>query len=67
VKALPEASLVLLNVQNFSGLRFSEGAEIIPSTWIEQEEKRAVQTLDASGPTLSTSAPVRFSTVDAFN
>jgi nucleotide-binding universal stress UspA family protein len=41
VKALPEASLVLLNVQNFSGLGVPEGAEIMPSTWFEQEEKRA--------------------------
>jgi nucleotide-binding universal stress UspA family protein len=41
VKALPEASLVLLNVQNFSGLSLPEGAGIMPSTWIEQEEQRA--------------------------
>src|SRR5262245_8256506 len=41
VKALPEASLVLLNVQNFSGLSLPEGAEIMPSGWIEQEEQRA--------------------------
>jgi nucleotide-binding universal stress UspA family protein len=41
VKALPEASLVLLNVQNFSGLSLPEGAGIMPSAWIEQEEQRA--------------------------
>ena len=35
VKALPEAGLVLLNVQNFSGLGLPEGAEIMPPTWIE--------------------------------
>jgi len=39
VKALPEASLILLNVQNFSRLGVPEGAEIMPSTWIAQEEK----------------------------
>ena len=41
VRANPEASLVLMNVQNFSGLNLPEGAEIMPSAWIEQEEKRA--------------------------
>jgi nucleotide-binding universal stress UspA family protein len=41
VKALPEASLVLVNVQNFSGLALPEGAEIMPSAWIQQEEQRA--------------------------
>src|SRR4029077_19299644 len=40
VKALPEASLVLVNVQNFSGLSLPEGAEIMRSAWIEQEEQR---------------------------
>ena len=39
MKALPEASLILLNVQNFSRLGVPEGAEIMPSTWIAQEEK----------------------------
>jgi nucleotide-binding universal stress UspA family protein len=41
VKALPEASLVLVNVQNFSGLALPEGAEIMPSAWIQQQEQRA--------------------------
>jgi len=42
VKAMPaEASLVLVNVQNFSGLSLPEGAEIMPSAWIQQEEQRA--------------------------
>jgi nucleotide-binding universal stress UspA family protein len=41
VRALPEASLVLVNVQNFSGLSLPEGAEIMPSAWIEQREERA--------------------------
>ena len=41
VKALPEANLVLVNVQNFSGLSLPEGAEIMPSAWIEQQEQRA--------------------------
>ena len=42
VKAMPaEASLVLVNVQNFSGLSLPEGAGIMPSAWIEQEEQRA--------------------------
>ena len=43
VKTLPETSLVLLNVQNFSGLSLPEGAGIMPSAWIEQEEKRAAE------------------------
>jgi nucleotide-binding universal stress UspA family protein len=35
VKAMPaEASLVLVNVQNFSGLSVPEGTEIMPSAWI---------------------------------
>jgi nucleotide-binding universal stress UspA family protein len=41
VKALPDASLVLVNVQNFSGLSLPEGAEIMASAWIEQQEERA--------------------------
>jgi len=41
VKALPEANLVLVNVQNFLGLSLPEGAEIMPSAWIEQQEQRA--------------------------
>jgi nucleotide-binding universal stress UspA family protein len=43
VKTLPKASLVLLNVQNFSGLSFPEGAEIMPSTWIAQKEESAAR------------------------
>jgi len=39
VRALPEASLVLVNVQNFSGLSLPE--QIMPSAWIQQEEQRA--------------------------
>ena len=41
VMLLPEGSLVLLNVQNFSGLSLPEGAEIMPSSWVEQQEERA--------------------------
>jgi nucleotide-binding universal stress UspA family protein len=41
VRAKPEASLVLVNVQNFSGLNLPEGTEIMPSAWIVQEEERA--------------------------
>ena len=41
MSARSEATLVLMNVQNFSGINLLEGAEIIPSAWIEQEEKRA--------------------------
>jgi nucleotide-binding universal stress UspA family protein len=41
VKALPQASLVLVNVQNFSLLGLSEGAEIMPSAWIDEKEQRA--------------------------
>jgi len=40
-KLTAEASLVLVNVQNFSGLALPEGAEIMPSAWIQQEEQRA--------------------------
>jgi nucleotide-binding universal stress UspA family protein len=40
VKALPGASLVLVNVQNFSGLNLPEGTEIMPPAWIAQEEQR---------------------------
>jgi nucleotide-binding universal stress UspA family protein len=40
-KLTAEASLVLVNVQNFSGLALPEGAEITPSAWIQQEEQRA--------------------------
>jgi nucleotide-binding universal stress UspA family protein len=43
VRAKPEGSIVLMNVQNFSGLRLPEGAEIMPSAWIEQEEQRAAR------------------------
>ena len=39
VRALPEASLVLVNVQNFSGLSLTE--QIMPSAWIQREEQRA--------------------------
>ena len=39
VRALPEASLVLVNVQNFSGLSLPE--QIMPSAWIQREEQRA--------------------------
>ncbi len=40
-RANPEASLVLINVQNFSGLNLPEGTEIMPSAWVAQEEERA--------------------------
>ena len=43
VKTLPEASLVLVNVQNFSGLSLPEDAKIMPSAWIEQKEERAAR------------------------
>jgi len=39
VRTLPEASLVLVNVQNFSGLSLPE--QIMPSAWIQREEQRA--------------------------
>jgi nucleotide-binding universal stress UspA family protein len=42
VKTLPaEASLVLVNVQNFSALGLTEGTEIVPSEWLQQKEERA--------------------------
>src|SRR5262249_27243473 len=42
VKVLPaEASLILVNVQNFSTLGLPEGTGIMPSPWIEQKEERA--------------------------
>jgi len=43
VKTLPEASLVLVNVQNFSGLSLPEDTKIIPPAWIEQKEERAAR------------------------
>jgi len=43
--ALPKGqepvSLLVLNVQNLSTLNFTEGAGIMPLSWIEQEEERA--------------------------
>jgi nucleotide-binding universal stress UspA family protein len=42
VKALsPAASLILVNVQNFSTLGLPEGTEIMPSAWIQQKEESA--------------------------
>jgi nucleotide-binding universal stress UspA family protein len=42
VKAMPaEASLILVNVQNFSTLGLPEGTEIMPSAWVQQKEERA--------------------------
>jgi nucleotide-binding universal stress UspA family protein len=42
VKAVPaEASLILVNVQNFSTLGLPEGTEIMPSAWIQQKEESA--------------------------
>jgi nucleotide-binding universal stress UspA family protein len=41
VRAKPEASLVLVNVQNFLGINLPEGAEIMPSAWIQQKEESA--------------------------
>ena len=42
VKGLPaEASLILVNVQNFSTLGLPEGTEIMPSAWIQQKEETA--------------------------
>jgi nucleotide-binding universal stress UspA family protein len=42
VKGLPaEASLILVNVQNFSALGLPEGAEIVPSAWLQQKEEGA--------------------------
>ena len=44
VKAMPaEASIILVNVQNFSGFSLPEGAELMPSAWIQQEEQRAAE------------------------
>jgi len=41
VKAVPGASLVIVNVQNLATLGFIEGAGIMSSSWIEQEEEKA--------------------------
>ena len=40
VKALPGASLIIVNVQNLATLGLAEGAGIMPIAWIEQEEER---------------------------
>jgi nucleotide-binding universal stress UspA family protein len=41
VKTLPSASLILVNVQNFSTLSLPEGTEIMPSAWIQEKEESA--------------------------
>jgi nucleotide-binding universal stress UspA family protein len=41
VKTVPGASLVIVNVQNLATLGLAEGAGIMPTAWIEQEEERA--------------------------
>jgi nucleotide-binding universal stress UspA family protein len=41
VRAKPEVSLVLMTVQNFLGINLPEGAEIMPSAWIQQKEESA--------------------------
>jgi nucleotide-binding universal stress UspA family protein len=41
VKAMPAASLILVNVQNFSTLGLPEGTEIMPSAWVQQKEEKA--------------------------
>jgi nucleotide-binding universal stress UspA family protein len=41
VKALPGASLVIVNVQNPATLSLADGVGIMPPEWIEQEEVRA--------------------------
>jgi nucleotide-binding universal stress UspA family protein len=44
VKALrAEASLILVNVQNFSTLGLPEGAEIMPAAWIAKKEESAAR------------------------
>ena len=42
VKSLAGAGLILVNVQNFATLGLAEGAGIMPTAWIEQEEEKAV-------------------------
>jgi nucleotide-binding universal stress UspA family protein len=41
VTTIPEASLVIVNVQNLATLSLAEGVGIMPTAWIEQEEERA--------------------------
>ena len=41
VKALPDASIALLNVQNFLGLDLWVRTEIMPSACIEEQEQKA--------------------------
>jgi hypothetical protein len=41
VKTVPGDSLVIVNVQNLATLGLAEGAGIMPTAWIEQEEERA--------------------------
>ncbi|HEY7245140.1 MAG TPA: universal stress protein [Xanthobacteraceae bacterium] len=40
-KRVPGASLIIVNVQNLATLGLAEGAGIMPTAWIEQEEERA--------------------------
>jgi nucleotide-binding universal stress UspA family protein len=40
-KRVPGVSLVIVNVQNLTTLGLAEGAGIMPTAWIEQEEERA--------------------------
>ena len=42
VKPLAGVGLILVNVQNFATLGLAEGAGIMPTAWIEQEEEKAV-------------------------
>ena len=43
VKTVAGAGLVIVTVQNFATLGLAEGAGIMPSAWIEQEEERAAK------------------------
>jgi nucleotide-binding universal stress UspA family protein len=38
-----EASLILVNVQNFSTVGFPEGTEIMPAAWIAEKEESAAR------------------------
>jgi nucleotide-binding universal stress UspA family protein len=63
VKALPaEASLILVNVQNFSTLGLPEGTEIIPPAWIEQKEERAAREALKDAVTACREAGIRYVT-----
>lgn len=61
-KLTAEASLVLVNVQNFSTVGLPEGTEIMPSAWLEQKEERAASEALKEAVTACREAGIRYVT-----